>query len=295
MEEVIKNLIERLYPQIISGLCWPRYGQVTGIADPPKDGGISDDFRPMYAVDVQLLNNQGEPDETTPPLLGVPVSMPAGGTESGILSLPKEGTMVVVQFLNGLPSRPVITAVLPLGLSLVKTGPGESIWQGGPGAMQSCNMAGDWQRSTIGTISDNSYKRNVTAYEANQQYRNNQTTILENDKQTIGGNKEQAIIGKYTASVASDLTLTTANNMQLSAANKLELIAGNEFSEVIKNLRSIKADKLYLGDQTDNTLQLLFELMTATATMATALNMQPIADQIEKLKLRLAKMLPPIK
>lgn len=292
MEEIIKAYIERAYPQLTSGLCWPKYGQVTGIADPPKDGGLSDEFRPMYAVDVQLFNSQGEPDEEAPPLLGVPVSMPAGGTESGILSLPKEGTTVLVQFINGQPHRPVITAVLPLGLSLAKTGPGESIWQGGAGATQSCGMDGDWQRVTHGKISDNSYKREVQAYEVKEQYRNSNKTVFENDTHTIAGNKEQNIVGKYTASVASDITLTTASNLLLSAANKLELVAGNEFNEVIKNLRSIKADKLYLGDQQDNLLQLIYELMTATADMATTLKLDALAQQIEILKLKLKKMLP---
>lgn len=292
MEEIIKACLDRLYPQLISGLCYPRHGMVTGIADPPVNGGLSDAFRPMYAVDVQLLNNQNEPDEAIPPLLGVPVSMPIAGNEGGISSLPKEGATVLVQFINGQPNRPVITAVLPLGLSLVKTSPGMSIWQGGPGASQTCDMIGNWQRATHGTISDSSYKRSVIAYENDQQYRNNSTTILENDTHTIAGNKEQNIIGKYSAAVASDITMTTASNFTLSAADKLELIAGNEFSEVIKNLRSIKADKLYLGDQQDNLLQLVFELMTATADLASAVNQAGIAQQIELIKKRLKKMLP---
>lgn len=272
MEEIIKAYIERAYPQLSSGLCWPKYGQVTGIADPPKDGGLSDEFRPMYAVDVQLFNSQGEPDEEAPPLLGVPVSMPAGGTESGILSLPKEGTTVLVQFINGQPHRPVITAVLPLGLSLAKTGPGESIWQGGAGATQSCGMDGDWQRVTHGKISDNSYKREVQAFETKEQYRNSHKTVLENDTHTIAGNKEQSIVGKYTASVASDLTLTTASNLLLSAAQKLELVAGEDFSEVIKNRRSIKADKLYLGDLSNNAIELLYLLIRLNGELIDALN-----------------------
>lgn len=108
----------------------------------------------------------------------------------------------------------------------------------------------------------------------------------------MAGNKEETIAGKLTTAVSNDVTIHTASNLTISAANKLELITGNEFSLVVKNQRSIKADKLYLGDQQDKILQLFYKHMTATADMATALQLHPIAQQIEILKLKLLKMLP---
>ena len=65
-------------------------------ADAPAQSGICDNFRPRYAVDLQVLAEDGEPDPNLPILAGVPLSVPVGGDEMGFFAVPGEGTMVVV-------------------------------------------------------------------------------------------------------------------------------------------------------------------------------------------------------
>lgn len=209
-----------------------------------------------------------------------------------MLALPKEGTQVLIQFINGSPHKPIITAVIPNGLSLAKSGYGETIWQGGAGAYQSANIGGDWTRATLGTITDKSYERKVNAEQSEETYRNFKKTVLEDDKKLVAGNKEETIAGKTTTVCAEDITTHSAANIILSAASEIKLIAGKGFSETVKGTRTLKADKFYIGDQYDNILQLLFELMQHTADLASAVNQTGIAQDVDKLKLRLGKMLP---
>lgn len=293
MVEIIKRIIMRLFPELAGGYHLPRFAIVTGIPDTPNDGALADNFRPRYAVDVQLLDKHGEVDDSLPPLQGVPVSMATGGEEMGFLSLPSVGTKVVIQFINGMPNWPIITAILADGLSLAPLKPGQDIWKGGLGAEQSVSIDGDWSRSTIGKITDTSDERQVMAYKNNEQYRNTESLILENAKETIGGDKQSVIAGKSTLLASNDMILQTASSLTISAANKLNLVAGAEYNETTNNLRSIKATWLYIGDQTDNLLQIELEHLNATEQIAQALNMQPIANQINRLKLKLVKMLPP--
>jgi hypothetical protein len=52
------------------------------VEDPPTDAGLCDDFRPRYAVDLQVLAHDGEPDPHLPPLLGVALPVMGGGDAS---------------------------------------------------------------------------------------------------------------------------------------------------------------------------------------------------------------------
>ena len=40
----------------------PRFARVVAVADAPAGAGICDDFRPRYAVDIEVMGPDGEPD-----------------------------------------------------------------------------------------------------------------------------------------------------------------------------------------------------------------------------------------
>ena len=118
MEEAIKRAVERQFPELSGGYHLPRFALVQGVADAPAQSGICDNFRPRYAVDLQVLAEDGEPDPNLPILAGVPLPVPVGGDEMVFFAFPAEGTMVVVNFAYGMPSKPFIQTILPHGLSL---------------------------------------------------------------------------------------------------------------------------------------------------------------------------------
>ena len=72
-----------MFPELSGGYHLPRFAQVVGVADAPAGAGICDEFRPRFAVDLQVLDQDNEPDESMPLLAGVPVPVPTGGDEMG--------------------------------------------------------------------------------------------------------------------------------------------------------------------------------------------------------------------
>lgn len=129
MDDAIKRSVERQFPELTGGYHLPRFARVVGVADAPAGAGICDDFRPRYAVDIEVLGPDGEPDSKLPILAGVPLPLPTGGEEMGIYAFPEEGTQVVVCFAYGLPHKPYIQTILPHGLSMPSVLKGDQVWQ----------------------------------------------------------------------------------------------------------------------------------------------------------------------
>ena len=100
MEDAIKRAVERQFPELTGGYHLPRFARVVAVADAPSGAGICDDFRPRYAVDIEVMGPNGEPDPQLPILSGVPLPLPTGGEEMGFYAFPEEGTQVVVCFVT---------------------------------------------------------------------------------------------------------------------------------------------------------------------------------------------------
>jgi hypothetical protein len=66
VETEIDNIIMRKNPELLGDLHLPMFARVEAISDPIVAPGMSESFRPRYAVDVQVLDEKGEPDELFP-------------------------------------------------------------------------------------------------------------------------------------------------------------------------------------------------------------------------------------
>lgn len=75
----VQRQIESHYPELASGLHLPKFGRVMNPVEAVKSGNFSDPFRPRYAVDVQLLDADGNPDKETPVYSAVPLPVPMAG------------------------------------------------------------------------------------------------------------------------------------------------------------------------------------------------------------------------
>ena len=90
MVEAIKKIVLRLFPELKGQYHLPRYGRVTGVSDAPKDHALCDEFRPHFAVNVEVLDAHGMPDEKFPVLNNVPLPVPQVGMEAGQFGFPQE-------------------------------------------------------------------------------------------------------------------------------------------------------------------------------------------------------------
>ncbi|WP_339475256.1 hypothetical protein [Pseudomonas sp. RL_5y_Pfl2_69] len=279
MEEAIRRSVERQFPELTGGYHLPRFARVIGVADAPASAGICDDFRPRYAVDLQLLDENDEPDPALPVLAGVPLPLSVGGDEMGFLGFPEEGTRVVVCFAYGLPNKPYVQTILPHGLSLPKVPKGDQVWQHSDAAQQRVDADGNWSRQTDGRIRDKSIDREVESLTNTERHQSSTVEIDDHSKESVGGIKSIEALGALkllsggSASLAAldDLHLASGRDLNLVVAQKLNATVGGDLQELIQGIRSSVAPKTWLGSEGVNVLQILCDLIDLVQDMNTQL------------------------
>ena len=288
MDDAIKRSVERQFPELTGGYHLPRFARVVGIADAPAGAGICDDFRPRYAVDIEVLLPSGEADPDMPVLNGVPLPVPTGGEEMGVYGFPEEGTRVVVCFAYGLPSSPYIQTILPHGLSLPKVPKGDQVWQHSDAVQQRVDADGNWTRKTDGKIRDQAIEREVEANGNQERYQSHVQQVENHSTESVGGVKKIEALGALkllsggSASLAAvdDLHQATGRDLNLVVGQKHNATIGGDMHERIEGLRQsvagdsqrLQAPKSWLGSDSVNVLQVLLELLELVEQMNVAIS-----------------------
>lgn len=279
MEDAIRRSVERQFPELTGGYHLPRFARVVGVADAPAGAGICDDFRPRFAVDLELLGEDDEPDPQLPVLAGVPLPMPMGGDEMGFFGFPEEGTRVVVCFAYGLPSKPYVQTILPHGLSLPKVPKGDQVWQHSEDAQQRVDADGNWLRQTEGRIRDKSIEREVESLTNAERHQSSTVDVDDHSTESVGGIKTIEAIGALkllsggAASLAAldDLHLACGRDLNQVVGQKLNLTVGGDLQERVEGLRRSTAPTTWLGSDSVNVLQILCDLIDLVTQMNTQL------------------------
>jgi hypothetical protein len=289
MEDAIRRAVERQFPELTGGYHLPRFARVIAVADAPAGAGICDDFRPRYAVDIELLGPDGEVDPQLPLLAGVPLPLPTGGEEMGMYAFPEEGTRVVVCFAYGLPNKPYIQSILPHGLSMPKVPKGDQVWQHSGAAQQRVDADGNWLRQTDGKIRDQSIEREVEALDNREQFQSHTRAVDDHSTETVGGVKKIEALGALkllsggSASLAAvdDLHQATGRDLNLVVGQKHNATVGGDMQEKIQGLRKsvarisqeLQAPKNWIGSNGVN----LFQVVCDTLDLLQQMNTQMAA------------------
>lgn len=263
MEEVVTRIVERRFPELAGAYHLPRFARVLAVADPPADAALCDDFRPRFAVDLQVLSPDGEPDPTLPPLLSVPLPVPGGGTEMGFYAFPEEGTAVVVSFAYGLPSKPFILQILPHGLSLPRVPKGDQLWQHSDAVQQRADAEGNWVRQTDARITDSASERQVQAIDNAERYQISTVEVDEHSTESIGGIKTIEALGALKLLSGGSTTVIASGNLQERIQGMRESVAAVS--------QSLQAPTTWLGSEELNVLSVLCDLIDLVAQMNTAI------------------------
>ncbi|AZE95983.1 hypothetical protein C4J96_3884 [Pseudomonas orientalis] len=287
MDDAIRRSVERQFPELTGGYHLPRFARVVAVADAPAGAGICDDFRPRYAVDIEVMGPDGEPDTKLPILAGVPLPLPTGGEEMGIYAFPEEGTQVVVCFAYGLPHKPYIQTILPHGLSMPSVPKGDQVWQHSEACQQRVDADGNWLRQTDGKIRDKAIEREVEAMGNKETFQNHTRTVDDHSTESVGGIKRIEALGALkllsggSASLAAvdDLHQSTARDFNLVVGNRHNCKVGGDMKESIEGLREsvsmvsqqLLAPKTWLGSEAVNVLQVLCDLLVLMREMNTQL------------------------
>lgn len=287
MDDAIKRSVERQFPELTGGYHLPRFARVLGVADAPADASMCDDFRPRYAVDLEVLGPDGEVDSAMPTLPGVPLPLPSGGEEMGMFAFPQEGTQVVVCFAYGSPSKPYIQTILPHGLSLPKVPKGDQVWQHSDAVQQRVDADGNWLRLTDGKIRDHSLEREVEALGNSEKYQSHTHEVENHSTEEVGGIKRINALGALKLNSAGTATLAALDDMHQATGRDLNLAVGKthnatvggDMQEKIAGMRNsvagmsqrLIAPKNHVGSQGVNIFQVLCDTLDLVQQLATEL------------------------
>ena len=284
MDDAIRRSVERQFPELTGGYHLPRFARVVAVADAPAGAGICDDFRPRYAVDIEVMGPDGEPDTKLPILAGVPLPLPTGGEEMGIYAFPEEGTQVVVCFAYGLPNKPYIQTILPHGLSMPSVPKGDQVWQHSEACQQRVDVDGNWLRQTDGKIRDKAIEREVEAMGNTETFQNHTRTVDDHSTESVGGIKTIEALGAMkllsggSASLAAvgDLHQATGRDLNVVVGQKHNTTVGGNMDERIEGLRKsiaavsqrMVAPKNHIGSESVNIFRVLCDTLDLLEQMA---------------------------
>ncbi|KUQ05630.1 hypothetical protein AWI07_03675 [Enterobacter roggenkampii] len=286
----MQRQMESHYPELASGLHLPKMARVVAASEPVSSGDFADPFRPRYAVDVQLLDADGNPDKTTPVYSAVPLPVPMAGNDSGMFQFPPDGTLVEIGFTGGRPDKPFVRQTMAEGTSLPDVKPGEQLQQQREGVSQRVTQAGDWERQTDQAISETSMSRTVTADSEKRELVTRETTVKATDKTTVigtstlmagviqqvtTGDYAMAAGGKYLASIKGDAETEIEGSQSCKVGGNIDIETGGALTEKITALRkSVAAGQqvigqtVHIGTESTNTLTMLLDTIDLLAELA---------------------------
>lgn len=275
-----KRQIDKAYPELSAGLHLPRVARVTGPTDTAALGDMSDPFRPRYAVNVQLLDGDGN-DSATPELIAVPLPVPLAGAEGGIYQYPEEGTLVELGFIDGRQDKPVIHQTLQDGQSLPAISPGEQLQQFRAGVSQRVTKDGSWQRETDQVIQETSRERTVTSDTENRTTTARTVTIKANDTLMVVGT-HQLMAGAVIHIADGPWSVVSSGPLTQQCPERESHITGNDsatiggtLTETIAGIRKsvaaahhIMAPSIVMGSETVNLMRLFTDTLDVIEALA---------------------------
>lgn len=269
----IQRQVEGAFPELASGMHLPQFARVEAPSEDVSTGNIADPFRPRYAVDLQLLDADGNPAKDTPVYPAVPLPLPMAGSESGMFQFPPPGTLVEVGFAGGRPDKPFVRQTMPQGQNLPALKPGEQLQQQREGVSQRVNVAGDWERQTDQAIKETSMTRVIQADDEVRTLVVRETAIQATDKTTVLGTATLlagAVVhiseGDYSIGTSGGLTISCKNVALTVSAALIEKISGIRRS--VAQAQQLIAPVVRLGTDEVNVLTLLTDTLDVVNELA---------------------------
>lgn len=271
---IAQQHIDNAYPELSAGLHLPKFARVEAPTENTTAGDISDPFRPKYAVDVQMVDADG--NNVAPVYSAVPLPLPMAGNESGMFQYPPVGSMVEIAFENGRADKPFIRQVLSHGNTLPDIKPGEQLQQQRQEVSQRVTQDGTWHRQTDQKIIEESMHREVKADTENRTVIARETTVQATDKITVIGTSTlmagaimQIAEGDFSQATQANKVIAVGQNMTVDVGQKLEEKIGEVRSSIAGAMQKIMAPVVYLGNEQLNVMQCMLDTLDVVNELAT--------------------------
>ncbi|MEV3812559.1 hypothetical protein [Aeromonas allosaccharophila] len=263
-----RRKMEGEFPELADQMHLPKFGQVEAISDNAAAGQLNDPFRPRYAVDVQLLGEDGQPDKAAPLYRAVPLPVTFGGPEQGMMQFPIEGTIVELGFAFGRADRPFIRTVLGTGWPLPDIAPGEQLQQQRDEVFSRTDTVGNQSRHTDRRQHDKALRMHREADEYLGEFGQHQLTTLQHSVEQIGAMKRIEALGAIELLAGDDLMTGCLGNMSQAAAGDLVEVIGQLRRSVAGELQHFEAPSSWMGSEGVNIFGLLLQLMNVVEQLA---------------------------
>ena len=264
----LERQVKTAFPELAGGYHLPRFARVVAISDFAAAGDINNPYRPRYAVDVQLLDENGQPDTAVPVYKAIPLPVMFAGAEQGLLQYPLEGAMVEIGFAYGRADQPFIRTILGTGFPLPAIEPGEQLQQQRAEVYQRTDTAGNQTSSTDQRQENRAYHKITEAdlYEINAGTVH--AKVGQHSIEQVAGKKVIEALGAVDVLAGDDLTLGSLGNTRLATAGELTETIGKLRHSVATELQRFEAATHWAGTDSVNIYNLLDQLMQCVAQLA---------------------------
>lgn len=221
----LRRQIETQFPELASGTLHTRLARVIAPTESAGLGDVADSFRPRYAVDVQLLDENGNDKGDTPVYPAVPLPVPMAGSEAGCFAYPPAGTIVEISHIEGRQDKPVIRQILPSGHNLPEIKPGEQLQQQRAEVFQRVTTDGSWHRETDQQIREHSARRTINSDQEERTTTTRATTVQADDTTSVLGTCK-LIAGQIEHLTTGHYAIAAGEHIQIVAQDLLTRLKG---------------------------------------------------------------------
>lgn len=246
VKNAIRRIIMRYLPELGQRQHLPQLARIEKVHDlPTGQSKISTAFRAYKAADIQLLEAiTGEPLST--PIFEQVTLATGQAHERGVFVEPSVGMHCLIQYIDGLNSMPVITAILPWQ-SLVPDNKSTDVVLQQSSTSKITGSDEDWHMQTNGEIKQTSQKSIVESQVTEQKYHQRDTTISGHDTSKIDGNQVNEIMGALKTLIGEKAIIVALDNLLLGSKKEVIVESGENMrfkskKDLIINAKNITED-----------------------------------------------------
>ena len=228
-----KREILKHFPEFATANHLPKFGRVQAVRDNANAGQLADPFRPRYAVDIKLLDENLNEDENVPVYRSIPMPIHMSGSESGLFNFPLEGTLVEIAFAYGRNDLPIIRGIYGRDYALPDIAPGEQLQQQRHEVSHRIDAAGNSTEQTDQTQHKKAFKQYDEADEYQGTFGKHHIIVDQHSTEEVTGQKIIEALGAIDLLAGDDLTLGALGNMQVATAGDLITTVGKLRNMVI--------------------------------------------------------------
>ncbi|EGR4423815.1 hypothetical protein DDN15_07155 [Vibrio cholerae] len=266
-----KRELDDMLPEVAAGYHLPIFGRVEAVRDSAIAGQVADPFRPRFAIDVQVLNEDMQPDENIPVYRSIPLPVHMSGHESGLLAYPLEGTIVEIAFAYGRSDLPLIRGIYGRDYALPTIAPGEQLQQQREEVSRRIDAAGNITDQTDQTFTRKAFRQAEHAQQYTGEFGQHQLLIDEHSLEKIIGKKLIEALGAIEMLAGDNIELGSLGNMHVATAGELIEVIGKVRRSIAAEHQWLQSPKTWLGSKQENVLILLSELMQVVKELADTL------------------------